>query len=122
MITKRSRRKRRHAVHGHIRSKLSGTAELPRLSVWRSARNVSAQIIDDSTGRTLVSASTLEKASRERIPPSGNVAAARAVGELVAERALENKITQVVFDRGGFLYHGGIKALAEAARTKGLKF
>ena len=122
MITKRSRRKRRRAVHKHIRRKLTGTTERPRLSVWRSARNVCAQIIDDSTGRTLVSASTMEKASRERIPPSGNVAAAKAVGELVAERALENKITEVVFDRGGFFFHGGIKALAEAARKKGLKF
>ena len=112
MITKLSRAKRRQAVHKRIRSKVTGTVARPRMTIWKSARNVCAQIVDDERGRTLVSASTLEKATRERIPRSGNVAAARAVGEVIAERALDKGITDVVFDRGGFRFHGAVKAMA----------
>ena len=122
MIKKPVRKDRRRAVHTRLRKRLRGTPERPRLAVWKSNRNLCAQVIDDASGRTLVSASTLEKATRDRIPRGGNVAAARAVGELVAERAGEHNITEVVFDRGGSLYHGVVKALADAARAKGLKF
>ena len=105
--------------HKRVRSKISGTRERPRLCVFRSAKHIYAQIIDDVNGKTLVSASTMEKSFTEN---GGNKDAAKKVGVLVAERALEKKIDTVVFDRGGFVYHGRVQALAEGAREGGLKF
>jgi large subunit ribosomal protein L18 len=105
--------------HKRVRSKISGTPERPRLCVFRSAKNIYAQIIDDVNGKTLVSASSLEKDFTEY---GGNKDAAKKVGLLVAERALAQKIEAVVFDRGGFVYHGRVQALADGAREGGLKF
>lgn len=118
MIEQRKRNEIRRRVHARIRRKLAGSAERPRLNVYRSLNHIYAQIVDDSKGATLVSASTLAA----KVKTGGNVAAAREVGKLVAERAREKGIEAVVFDRGGYLYHGRIKALAEAAREAGLKF
>ena len=114
-----SRRRRSARVRRRLRKSAKGR---PRLSVHRSLQNIYAQLIDDATGRTLLAASTLDKALRGKLKNGGNIAAAEAVGKLIAERALEAGITEVVFDRGGFLYHGRVKALAEAAREGGLKF
>ena len=119
MATK-SRADVRKAVHRRIRRKVNGTPERPRLSVYRSLNHISAQIIDDANGRTLVAASTVEKDLRGST--GGNVAAAREVGRVIAERAREKGIEQVVFDRGGYIYHGRVRGLAEAAREAGLKF
>ncbi|MBQ7035188.1 MAG: 50S ribosomal protein L18 [Clostridia bacterium] len=105
--------------HKRVRAKIFGTPERPRLCVFRSAKHIYAQIIDDVNGKTLVSASTMEKDFTEY---GGNADAAKKIGELVAERALKAKIDTVVFDRGGFVYHGRVKALAEGAREGGLKF
>ena len=102
-----------------IRRKLSGTAERPRLAVFRSVAHIYAQVIDDAQGQTLVSASSVDKTGKTS---GGNVAAAKAIGKLVAERAKEKGIKSVVFDRGGYQYHGRVKALAEAARAAGLEF
>jgi large subunit ribosomal protein L18 len=113
----RELRLRRHA---RVRKHLSGTPDRPRLAVFRSARHISAQVIDDTAGRTLASASTLEAALRSS--PGGNVAAAQAVGRLVAERARAAGVSRVVFDRGGYRYHGRVAALADAARQEGLEF
>ena len=110
---------RRRRIHVRIRSRVKGTSERPRLAVFRSLKHIYAQVIDDRTGRTIASASTAEKNAPVR---GANVACATAIGKLVAERAQANGIKQVVFDRGGFLYHGRIKALAEAAREAGLEF
>jgi large subunit ribosomal protein L18 len=107
--------------HRRVRKKVQGTAERPRLAVYRSNRNLSVQIIDDVSGRTLVSASSLEADFRKQQTGS-NIAAATAIGTLVAERAKKSGITSVVFDRGGFLYHGRIAAIADAARAAGLEF
>ena len=112
----------RKVKHVRVRRKISGTAEKPRLNVFRSLKNVYAQIIDDTTGTTLVSASSLDKDLRETIPNSGNTEACKVVGAAVAKKAMEKGITQVVFDRGGYIYHGRIAALAEAAREAGLEF
>jgi large subunit ribosomal protein L18 len=112
----RSRRKQR------VRKKVQGTADRPRLTVYRSLRHIYAQVINDNTGQTLAAASTLSKELRGTLQTMGNIEAAQAVGELVAQEALERGIKQVVFDRNGFLYHGRIKKLAEAARQKGLEF
>ncbi len=114
-----SRRRRSARVRRRLRKSAKGR---PRLSVHRSLQNIYAQLIDDAAGRTLLAASTLDKALRGKLKNGGNIAAAEAVGKLIAERALEAGITEVVFDRGGFLYHGRVKALAEAAREGGLKF
>ena len=122
MINRPGRQKKRNAVHRRIRKRIKGTAERPRLAFFKSARHVYAQLVDDDAGRTLVSASTLHKSLKGKVARSGNVAAAKAVGELFAEQALQKKITTAVFDRGGFLYHGAVKAFADAAREKGLKF
>ena len=108
-------RKKRHA---RVRNKISGTPECPRLNVFRSSSHIHAQIIDDVNGVTLVSASSVDM----KLANGGNVEAAAQVGKAVAERALEKKIENVVFDRGGYIYHGRVKALAEAAREAGLKF
>ncbi|RLA79387.1 MAG: 50S ribosomal protein L18 [Deltaproteobacteria bacterium] len=105
-----------------IRKKISGTPERPRLCVYRSLKHMYAQIIDDTVGHTLVSASTLDKELRGKLSKTGNIEAAKEVGRLVAKRALEKGIKKVVFDRNGFLYHGRVKAVAEAAREAGLEF
>lgn len=120
MISKISRNEMRVERHKRIRENLAGTAERPRLNVFRSNANITAQIIDDEKGVTLVSASTLE--SDLKIKNGGNVEAAKLIGEEIAKRAKKAKITKVVFDRGGYLYHGRVKALAEAARENGLEF
>ncbi len=112
----RSRRKQR------VRKKVQGTAERPRLTVYRSLRHIYAQVINDNTGQTLAAASTLSKELRSKVKTTGNTEAAKAVGELLAQEALDRGIKKVVFDRNGFLYHGRIKTLAEAARQKGLEF
>lgn len=108
--------------HLRLRQKISGTAARPRLNVYRSLANIYAQVIDDETGNTLVSANTLDKEIKAKFPYGGNVEAAKEVGILVAKRALEKGIETVVFDRGGCIYHGRVKALAEGAREGGLKF
>ena len=119
MITKQDTNKARLQRHKRVRGKISGTAECPRLCVYRSNANISAQIIDDVAGVTLVSATTLEKDFENY---GGNKAAAHEVGKLVAERALAKGIENVVFDRGGYLYHGRVQELADGAREGGLKF
>lgn len=108
--------------HLRLRNKISGTAERPRLNVFRSLQHIYAQLVDDVTGTTLVSANTLDKEIKEKFPYGGNVAAAEEVGKLIAKRALEKGIDTVVFDRGGYIYHGRVKALADGAREGGLKF
>ncbi|MDY3052734.1 MAG: 50S ribosomal protein L18 [Ndongobacter sp.] len=110
----------RLARHARVRKKVSGTPERPRLNVFKSNANVYAQIIDDVTGVTLVSASTLDKELKEALESTSNMEAAKAVGEMVAKRALEKGISTVVFDRSGYIYHGKVKAIAEAAREAGL--
>ena len=122
MIKKISRSKVRVKKHMKIRNKISGTAARPRLAVFRSNEHIYAQIIDDVKGNTLVAASTVEKAIKETLEKTNDVAAATAVGEAIAKKAIEKGIEAVVFDRGGFIYHGKIKALADAAREAGLKF
>lgn len=117
MIKKESRNSMRIKRHNRIRKNLSGTKELPRLNVFRSNTNMYAQIIDDETGKTLVSTSSLELKLDKN-----NIETAKKVGESIAEKAKDAKITEVVFDRSGYLYHGRIKALAESAREAGLKF
>ena len=119
MIKKESRNSARLMRHARIRSKISGTSEIPRLSVFRSNKQIYAQIIDDVKKTTLVSASSLDKSLK--LENGGNVEAAKAVGKLLAEKAKKAKITKVVFDRGGYLYHGRVQALAEAARENGLE-
>lgn len=110
----------RRRIHTRIRKRVKGDAARPRLAVFRSLKHIYAQVIDDRTGRTLVAASSSEKASA--VADGGNIAGAKEVGKLVAERAKQAGISMVVFDRGGFLYHGRIKALADAAREAGLEF
>lgn len=117
MIDKDARRRR---IHTRIRQGVKGTSERPRLAVFRSLNHIYAQIIDDRAGRTIVSASTAEK--NTAVKSGGNLAGAKEIGKLVAERAQAEGVKHVVFDRGGFLYHGRIKALAEAAREAGLEF
>ena len=117
-----SKKLRRSAIHQRIRSRLRGTAERPRLSFYKSSAHVYAQLIDDDSGRTLAAASTVSKSLKGKVPRKANMAAAKAIGEAIAAAALARKIEIVVFDRGGFLYHGAVKALADAARAKGLKF
>ncbi|MBE6700694.1 MAG: 50S ribosomal protein L18 [Ruminococcaceae bacterium] len=119
MFSKVDTNKQRLRRHKRIRAKISGTAARPRLDVFRSNANIYAQIIDDENGVTLLSASTLDK---EFEGYGGNKEAAKAVGTMIAKRALERGITEVVFDRGGYVYHGRVQALAEAAREGGLKF
>jgi len=105
-----------------IRNKISGTAERPRLSVYKSNMHIYAQLIDDINGNTIASASTVDKDLKVKVETTSNVAAAKLVGELVAKRGVEKGIEEVVFDRGGYVYHGRVKAVAEAARENGLKF
>jgi len=118
-LTRAEGRKRRHL---RVRKKIKGTPERPRLSVYRSLKHIYAQIIDDTKGHTLVAASTLDPELRGQIERGSNCEAARAVGLLIAKRALAKNITKVVFDRGGNLYHGRVAALAEGAREGGLEF
>lgn len=108
--------------HARVRKKINGTPERPRLNVYRSLNHIYAQIIDDTKGCTLVSASSLDEAVKNKVGYGGNKVAAREVGKLVAERAIEKGIKAVVFDRGGYLYHGRVKELAEGAREAGLEF
>jgi large subunit ribosomal protein L18 len=116
MITQTKRNAIRQRVHARIRRKMAGTGERPRLNVYRSLSHIYAQVIDDQTGQTLVSASSI------KLKTGGNLAAAKEIGKAVAEKAVEKGIKKVVFDRGGYLYHGRIKALADAAREAGLEF
>ena len=122
MVSKESRAKVRLNKHRRMRNRFAGTAERPRLAVFRSNNHMYAQIIDDSVGNTLVSASTLQKEVKAELEKTNDVDAAAYLGKVIAERALEKGIKEVVFDRGGFIYHGKVKALAEAAREAGLEF
>ena len=122
MVSKKSRTVVRENKHRKLRNRFSGTAERPRLAVFRSNNHMYAQIIDDTVGKTLVSASTLDKDVMAELEKTNNVEAATVVGTVVAKKALEKGITTVVYDRGGFVYEGKVKALAEAAREAGLEF
>ncbi len=122
MIRKPSRAVARAKRHYRLRNNISGTAERPRLAVFRSNMHIYAQIIDDTVGNTIVSASTLESDVKAKVEKTNDIEAAKVVGETVAKKALEKGITTVVFDRGGFIYHGKVKALADAAREAGLQF
>ena len=120
MMRQISRNDLRKRIHVRIRWKLRGAPERPRLNVYRSLKHIYAQVIDDHTGRTLASASSAEK--DRKVKSGGNVAGAKEIGKLIAERSRQAGVTKVVFDRGGYLYHGRVKALAEAAREAGLEF
>ena len=122
MVSKKSRSEVRVNKHRKLRNRFSGTAERPRLAVFRSNNHMYAQIIDDTVGNTLVSASTLQKDVEAELEKTNNVEAAAYLGTVIAKKAIEKGITSVVFDRGGFIYHGKIKALADAAREAGLNF
>ena len=122
MVSKKSRSEVRVNKHRKLRNRFSGTAERPRLAVFRSNNHMYAQIIDDTVGNTLVSASTLQKDVKAELEITNNVEAAAYLGTVIAKKAIEKGITSVVFDRGGFIYHGKIKALADAAREAGLNF
>jgi large subunit ribosomal protein L18 len=122
MAGKASRNARRLKRHQRVRNKVFGTPEKPRMCVFRSAKNISVQIIDDTKGHTLVAASSIDKDLKDQIPYGGNKEAAKVVGEAVAKKALAAGIETVSFDRGGFLYHGRVKELADGAREAGLKF
>ena len=122
MFIKRSRNKMRTIRHSRLRSKVVGTTMCPRMAVYKSLKNISVQFIDDMSGNTLVSASSLERSVRDSLSSRSNVDAAKTVGKLAAEKALAKGITKVVFDRGGHKYHGCVKALAESARENGLQF
>jgi large subunit ribosomal protein L18 len=121
-VRKLSRNAHRERVHERVRRRVAGTPARPRLCVYRSLGHIYAQVIDDQSGRTLVSASSLDKETRGQTKGGGNVAAAKVVGKVVAERARAAGIQQVVFDRGGYMYHGRVQALANAAREAGLNF
>ena len=122
MVSKKSRQEVRVKKHMKMRNRFSGTAERPRLAVFRSNNHMYAQIIDDTVGKTLVAASTLEKEVKAELEKTTNVDAAAYVGTLIAKRAIEKGIKEVVYDRGGFIYQGKVAALAEAAREAGLEF
>ncbi len=122
MIKSKNRKEQAQKRHRRIRIKLAGTPESPRLAVYRSTKHIYAQIIDDVNGVTLASASSIDKDLREKLSHGGNIDSAKAVGEAIAKKALAKKINDVVFDRGGFLYHGRVAALADAAREAGLNF
>lgn len=122
MVSKKSRSEVRIKKHARLRNRFSGTAERPRLAVFRSNNHMYAQIIDDTVGKTLVAASTVEKEIKAELEKTNNVDAAAYVGTVIAKRAIEKGIKEVVFDRGGFIYHGKVQALADAAREAGLEF
>lgn len=121
-VAKITRAEHRQRIHRRVRQRVRGTPERPRLSVFRSDKHLYAQIVDDSRGQTLVSASSLDKQVRAQLRYGGNVAAAKVVGKVLGERARQAGITQVAFDRGGYRYHGRVQALATAAREAGLDF
>ncbi|HUI50755.1 MAG TPA: 50S ribosomal protein L18 [Terriglobales bacterium] len=121
-VRKLSKDAHRRRVHARVRTRLAGTPERPRLNVYRSEAHIYAQVIDDRNGRTIVSASSVDKETRKGLKGGGNIASAKAVGKIIADRATAAGVTQVVFDRGGYKYHGRVKALADAAREAGLKF
>ncbi|HEU0368339.1 MAG TPA: 50S ribosomal protein L18 [Candidatus Acidoferrum sp.] len=121
-VRRLSRDLKRQRVHQRVRMTVSGTAERPRLCVYRSLDHIYAQVIDDRAGKTLVSASSADKDTKKNLKGGGNVAAAKVVGKTVAERAKAAGVSKVVFDRGGYKYHGRVKALADAAREAGLQF
>ena len=118
MITQTKRNEIRKRIHLRIREKMSGTSERPRLNIYRSLNHIYAQVIDDQSGTTIASASSLQS----KLKTGGNVASAKEIGKAVAQRAIEKGVKKVVFDRGGYLYHGRVKALADAAREAGLEF
>ena len=122
MINKINKNEIRLRKHLRVRKKINGTQERPRMNVFRSLKNIYVQIIDDTTGNTLVSASTLDAAIKGKVANSGNKEAAKEVGKLIASKAIDKGIKQVVFDRGGYIYHGRVKELADAAREAGLDF
>lgn len=117
-----SKEKSRIARHRRVRKKVFGTTDRPRLNVYRSLKHIYAQVIDDYSGKTLVSASSSDKELKGKVAAGGNMAAAKTVGQLIAQRATGKGVKKVVFDRGGYLYHGRVKALADAARESGLEF
>ena len=122
MVSKQSRSEMRVKKHNRLRNRFAGTAERPRLAVFRSNNHMYAQIIDDTVGKTLVSASTNEPEAKKALEKTNNVEAAAYVGKVIAERAIEKGIKEVVYDRGGFIYQGKVQALADAAREAGLEF
>ena len=121
-VRKLSREAHRRRVHARVRTRVIGTPERPRLCVYRSLEHIYAQVIDDSNRRTVVSASSLDKEVKKNLKGGGNVASAKAVGKFIADRAKAAGVVSVVFDRGGYKYHGRVKALADAAREAGLQF
>jgi len=121
-IRRLSREAHRERIHLRMRKRIVGTSERPRLCIHRSSRHIRAQVVDDHAGRTLAAASSLDKEVRAVIKGGGNIAASKVVGKIIAERARAKGVDKVVFDRGGYQYHGRIQALAEAAREAGLKF
>jgi large subunit ribosomal protein L18 len=122
MIGKPNKNEIRLRKHVRVRKKIEGTSDCPRLDVFRSLKNIYVQVIDDSTGTTLAAASTLDEALKGKLAYGGNKSAAREVGKLVAQKAIDKGVKKVVFDRGGYLYHGRVKELAEGAREGGLEF
>jgi large subunit ribosomal protein L18 len=122
VISKQDKNKARKKRHLRVRKKISGTAQAPRLNVYRSSKHIYAQLIDDVAGVTIVSASTVDPELKDQVSHGGNQEAAAKVGELIAKRGIEKGVKEVVFDRGGYLYHGRIKTLADAAREAGLQF
>ena len=122
MIGKTSKNDTRTKIHTRIRKKIAGTGERPRLSVYRSVGHIYTQVIDDRSGRTLASASSVDKETKKALKGGGNIASAKAVGKIIAERAKAAGVSTGVFDRGGYKYHGRVKALADAAREAGLQF
>jgi large subunit ribosomal protein L18 len=121
-VRRLSRSAHRRRIHERVRTRVQGTTERPRLCVYRSSDHIYAQVIDDRAGRTLVSASSVDKETKKSLKGGGNVASAKVVGKAIAERAKAAGLTKVVFDRGGYKYHGRVKALADAAREAGLQF
>ena len=121
-VRRLSREAHRQRIHVRMRKKIAGTTERPRLCVHRSSKHIRAQVVDDATNRTIVSATTLDKEVKAQIKGGANIAAAKVVGKIIAERAQAKGVEKVVFDRGGYQYHGRIQALADAAREAGLKF
>jgi large subunit ribosomal protein L18 len=121
-VTRISRSAHRERIHRRVRQKVSGSSERPRLTVYRSLNQIYAQVIDDRAGSTLVSASSIDKETRKETKGGGNIATAKIIGRIIAERSIAAGITKVVFDRGGYKYHGRVQALANAAREAGLKF
>jgi large subunit ribosomal protein L18 len=122
MIKKINRKKLHNILHKRVRRKVRGTADRPRLCVFRSTKHIYAQLVDDDSGKILAVASTLTKEIREQLSSTGNIEAAKKVGEKIAEHAGKLNVSTVVFDRGGFKFHGRVKSLADAARAKGLQF